>query len=408
MTTLENLLHHPAFAELSLRGQVALVTGAGRGIGRETACALARLGARLVIAELDLVSGDETAALIRRAGGEAIFVPSDVSRPDAVAGLAARAHAAFGALDILVNNAILCPVVPVVEMDLDLWDRVTAVNLRATFLTCKIFLPEMLARSHGVIVNMISSQAMPGLAAYIASKQGMNGFSQSLALEVGERGVRVIPFAPGMVDTPGIRSAAPALAPHLGISEAQLLNIPLHPAFEGLMPVEYAGAATAYLITALADEFHGEPVSGYTVLERAGIIQTAVPPREKPPTPAEAPTPPAADLHRLLDELFQILVETEAEFASMPIFVRPLARSGFKGKAGASLGDWQRLIDSLRAGAYPTADLPARLDKLASYYRGVPAETARFTRDAELLRSVEQLCHRRVALIESLENILVE
>ncbi|MEW6651740.1 MAG: SDR family oxidoreductase [Chloroflexota bacterium] len=408
MKTLDQLLNHSAFSGVSLRGQVALVTGAGRGIGRETARALARLGARLVIAELDLVSGDETASLIRRAGGEAIFVPTDVSNPDAVAALAARTHAAFGVLDILVNNAILCPVAPLVEMELGLWDRVIAVNLRAAFLTCKTFLPEMLARNRGVIVNMISSDAMPGLAAYIASKQGLNGFSQSLALEVGGQGVRVIPFGPGMVDTPGIRAAAPALAPCLGMSEAQLLSVPLHPAFDGLMPVEYAAAAAAYLIAVLADEYHGDPVNGYTVLERAGIIPAAAPPPGDAPAPAESFAPPAADLPGLLDALFQVLLETEAEFASLPVFARPLARSGFKSKAGASLTDWQRLIDSTRAGVSPAADLPARLNKLAAYYRGVPAETARFTRDRELLRSVEQLCCRRVELIESLAHSLVK
>ncbi len=407
MTLIETLLTHPAFNELSLRGRVALVTGAGRGIGRETARALARLGARLVIAELDLVNGDETASFIRRAGGEAIFIPTDVSDPDSVAELATRTHTAFGALDILVNNAILCPVAPLIEMDLDTWDRVIAVNLRAAFLTCKAFLPEMLARHSGTIVNMISSEAMPGLAAYIASKQGLSGFSQSLALEVSGQGVRVIPFGPGMVDTPGIRGVAPALAPQLGMSKTQFLNIPLHPAFEGLMPVEYAGAAAAYLIAALADEYHGEPVNGYTVLERAGIISPATLPPAKAQATDESFTP-AAGLTNLLNALFQILLETEAEFATLPIFARPLARSGFKSKAGASLADWQRLIDSLRAGASPAADLPTRLEKLSGYYRGVPAETARFTRDTELLRSVEQLSQRRVELIEALVRALVE
>ena len=77
-----------------------------------------------------------------------------------------------------------------------------------------------------------------------------------------------------MVDTPAIRNVAPQLAPRLGMSTEQFLGISLHPAFEGLMPVEYAGAATAYLIAKLADEFHGEMVTGYGVLERAGVIQS--------------------------------------------------------------------------------------------------------------------------------------
>jgi len=132
----------------------------------------------------------------------------------------------------------------------------------------------MLARKRGVILNMISAEAMPGLSAYIASKGGITGFSQSLALEVEGQGVRVIPFGPGMVDTPGIRNVAPELAPQLGIRTEQFLPMPLHPAFDGLMPAAYAGAATAYLVAKLADEFHGKIVTGYEVLERAGVIES--------------------------------------------------------------------------------------------------------------------------------------
>jgi NAD(P)-dependent dehydrogenase (short-subunit alcohol dehydrogenase family) len=199
------ILTRAGLAQNTLNKQVAIVTGAGRGIGRETARALAWLGAKVIIAELNDVLGTETRELIQKEGGEALFIHTDVSDVNSVKELATKTHKAFRTVDILVNNAILCPATLVTEMDVDLWDRVLAVNLRGTFLTCKTFLPEMLAKEHGTVVNMISTEAMPGLSAYIASKQGIAGLSQSLALEVEGQGVQVISFGPGMVDTPGSR-----------------------------------------------------------------------------------------------------------------------------------------------------------------------------------------------------------
>ncbi len=119
---------------------------------------------------------------------------------------------------------------------------------------------------------MVSAEAMPGLSAYIASKQGIVGFSQSLDLEVEASNIQVIAFAPGMVDTPGIRASAPALAPLLGMTEEQFLTTPLHAAYDGLMPPEHAGVATVYLVARLAKEAHGQVINGYEVLEKAGVL----------------------------------------------------------------------------------------------------------------------------------------
>ena len=475
MTNDRSPIEQTGLSRSALTRQVAIVTGAGRGIGRETALALAWIGARVVVAEINEPAGRAVEQEIRAAGGQAVFIACDVSESGAVDKLVTTANAAFGPVDILVNNAILCPAVGVTEMSVELWDRVVAVNLRGTFLTCRACLPAMLARRRGTIVNMVSTEAMPGLSAYIATKQGIAGFSQSLALEVGEQGVRVIPFGPGMVDTPGIRSVAPDLAPRLGLSEAQFLAVPLHPAFDGLMPADYAGAATAYLIAALADEFHGESVSGYTVLERAGLIspaplpaadrlaaqdralhpdpgarsaQPAGEPRPTgtPPTPSAAQpagTPaapdvgyaqsgqtalsadsldrsiaPAVDLCRQLTEQIAAI---EADFSRLPVFVRPLARSGFKSKAGQSLADWQRSAATLSEQAQQIHDgdsyerasfqssytrLRPRLAGLISYHQGVPAETARFSKDPALLREVTSLSQERIALIEQLRAAL--
>jgi NAD(P)-dependent dehydrogenase (short-subunit alcohol dehydrogenase family) len=405
----------------ALHDQVAIVTGAGRGIGREVARGLAWLNARVIIAEIS-EQGCETEQIIRQSGGAAHFIQCDVSDEASVAALIDQARQIYGPIDLLVNNAAHIPVASVAEMDAALWDRVMAVNLRGTFLLCKACLPDMLARGRGVIVNMVSTEAMPGLAAYIASKQGIAGFSQSLAAEVGAQGVRVIAFGPGMVDTPGIRSVSADLAPRLGMTPEQFLSVPLHPAYEGLMPPEDAGAATAYLIARLADEYHGEIVNGYQVLERAGYLQTST--GEAPIKSIAVPTTATTDLATAIaqcEQLQAVIAQTATEFDKLPIFVRPMARNGFKSKSGQSINDWLRTADQLTTSlqhiqlgdAAATqrlrTDAPRLIDllrKLIAYYHGVPAETARFTKDAEFLRQVAQQSAEREALIRSISATL--
>ncbi len=401
----------------TLAGQVAVVTGAGRGIGQEAARALAWLGAGVVIAELDEDGGRATEARIRDAGGIALFAKTDVSNAAAVDSLAERVRSAFGPVDLLINNAIFCPVVPAAEMAVETWDRVIAVNLRGAFLTCRAFLPGMLERSAGTIVNMVSTDAMPGLAAYIASKQGLVGFSQSLAAEVGDRGIKVIAFGPGMVDTPGIRDVAPDLAPQLGLTEDEFLQVPLHTAYTGLMPATHAGVATAYLVGALAEAYHGELVTGYTILERVGIIEAPlVPVVGTPTTPLGAGDPEEGSRASLNQEIAEqaralllILAQTEREFGELPVFARPMARRGFKSKSGQSLQDWMRtlseLADLAAGGSLSATSVPRyadRLEELVVYYEAVPKEMARFTKDANLLDQIAQLTRERVRVIARL------
>jgi len=407
----------------ALAGQVAVVTGAGQGIGREIAIAFARLGASVVVAEISDM-GQDTARLIEESGGKSLFVKTDVASEADVAGLAHRTRGAFGPADVLINNAILSPVAPVLEMDVALWDRVMAVNLRGTFLTCKAFLPGMLARKRGTIVNMVSTDAMPFISAYIASKQGIAGFSQSLAAEVGPEGVRVIVFVPGMVDTPGLRGAAQDLAPRLGMSRDEFLGM--------AMPAGRAALATACLVIALADEYHGEQVDGYTVLERAGLatrpgptVKAAVTPVEPAPSlrsvsdraPELGRTEALQQAVALSKQLQEVIAETAAEFNQLPVFVRPLAQRGFRSKSGQRTQDWTRTAvelagqleqmqaaDAAAGAAFRAAQprLKALLNGLLRYYHEAPAETARFTQDAEFIAHTAQVLGRREAVVRSL------
>ena len=418
MNTFPSLLHQIGLSATDCQGKTAVITGAGRGIGLACAQAFAALGARVVIAEIS-AEGEIAADNIRAAGGQAVFIRTDVSNINSVQELVEQTHQIYGLTDYLINNAIRIQAAAVLEMEPDLFDQIMAVNLRGTFLTCKSFLPDMLSRSSGVIINMVSTDAMPGLSAYIASKQGMVGFTQSLAAEISSSGVWAVPFAPGMVDTPGIRGVAPRLAPRLGLSADQLLAVSLHAAYEGLMPPEHAAAATAYLALHLAKENHGTLVNAYEVLERAGLIQpdSTDNPAKEPTVPIR--TNPEKPSHRMvmdqLNQLVQILNETDAEFNKLPVFARPLARSGFKSKSGRSIQDWRRELETSRSNlaAIPESQippdaglLPDRLTRLVVYYRGVTAETARFTRDKAVLRQIEETCQQRIAVIYELVEML--
>jgi len=404
-------------------GKIVVVTGAGRGIGRALAEAFAELGAGVVIAELT-DDGAKVNKNLRAANYKSLYVRTDVSNEGSVKNLWQATRDYFGRVDILVNNAILCPVQSVLEMDIDLWDRVVSVNLRGTFLTCKSFLPDMLSRGSGVIINMISTDAMPSLSAYIASKQGVTGFSRSLDAEVSREGVKVIALAPGMVDTPGIRNVARELAPRLGITQDEFLNVSLHSAYTGLMPVEHAAAATMVLSSRLSDEYHGQVVTGYEILERAGLIKPAAVPEAAPETANTVSTELVQKVAEFGDRLVEMLDETQAEFSRLPIFARPMAGSGFKNKAGVSIQDWkfnaaelQRHLSALAAGDAAAAEqitnLRAKLlplmPKLMEYYHGVPAETARFTRDQAFLKEVAERSAARettlMALIEGLRSL---
>jgi NAD(P)-dependent dehydrogenase (short-subunit alcohol dehydrogenase family) len=267
-------------------GKVVVVTGAGQGIGLQAARAFAALGGIVVIAEISKETGKSAEATINSEGGKAIFVQTDVADAWSVSRLALAVRSIFGPVDILVNNAMRRLSVPVMEMDEVDWDQVMAVNLRGTFLLSKTFLPEMVERKNGVILNLVSTDANPGLSADGASKQGILGFSQALALEAGPLGIKVIAFDPGMVDTPGLREIAADLAPRLGMTPEAFLSKPPHAsAYGGLLPAELAGAAMAYLVLRLANRAHGQLAKGSQILELIGLVKpTAVSPFTVPRT----------------------------------------------------------------------------------------------------------------------------
>jgi NAD(P)-dependent dehydrogenase (short-subunit alcohol dehydrogenase family) len=191
-----------------LDGKVAVVTGAGAGIGRAGAIGLARAGARVVAADLRAESAEETGRAIRDAGGEAIAVACDAGDSSSVQRMIDRAIAAFARIDVLYNNAGIAPIGEdgaVAAMAEEAWDRVIRTNLTSVFLCSKYAIPHMHSAGGGVIINTASSMAHVPLGltdAYAASKAGVAGLTRSMAASCGPLGIRVVAISPGYVDTP--------------------------------------------------------------------------------------------------------------------------------------------------------------------------------------------------------------
>ncbi|MGQ0699643.1 MAG: SDR family NAD(P)-dependent oxidoreductase [Panacagrimonas sp.] len=202
----------------TLTGKVALVTGAGSGIGQATAKLLAERGAAVLVTDINVETAAATARSIVEAGGRAESVRCDISNEDSIREAIAYAVSRFGGLDILHNNAalqdpaVLAQDADIATMDAAIWDRVMLTNVRGTMLCCKHAIPELLKRSGGSIINTSSTYGLAAfisLPAYSASKAAINSLTQHVATAYGKRGIRCNAVAPALVMTPLTASFIP-------------------------------------------------------------------------------------------------------------------------------------------------------------------------------------------------------
>lgn len=197
-----------------LKSKVAIITGAGSGIGRVTARRYAEEGAKVVVSDINPEAGNETVRLITSAGGEAIFFKADSSKPADNEALVKEAVKRYGALHIAVNNAgIGGPSAPVGEYPIDGWDKVIAINLSGVFYGMRYQLPAIEAAGGGSIVNIASILGQAGFrnsGAYVAAKHGVVGLTKSAALEYATKKVRVNSVGPGFIRTPLVEKSLDA------------------------------------------------------------------------------------------------------------------------------------------------------------------------------------------------------
>jgi len=192
-------------------GKVALVTGAGSGIGRFSALGFAAGGAKVVVSDVDEAGGAETVSMIESAGGSALFVRADVSKPEEVEAAVARAVAEFGGLNIIVNNAGIGGEANMTgDYSLEGWHKVIDINLHGVFYGMRYAIPAILASGGGSIVNISSILGLVGWGtapAYVAAKHAVSGLTKAAAVEYAQQGIRVNSVHPGFIETPLLTKA---------------------------------------------------------------------------------------------------------------------------------------------------------------------------------------------------------
>jgi len=213
-----------------LKGKVAIITGARRGMGKADALAFAKNGAKVVVSDISQEECELVVDEIKKNGGEGLAVKCDVTNEKEIKEMVKKTVDKFGKVDILVNNAGICEFKPFLELTEEEWDKTLDINLKGYFLCAQAVAKEMVKKKSGVIINIASvvmgqmGMGMAGLAHYSASKGGIAALTKTLALEFAPYNIRVNAIAPGAIDTP--MAASTKADPK--VLEATLAMIPLH------------------------------------------------------------------------------------------------------------------------------------------------------------------------------------
>ncbi|MCI0653197.1 MAG: 3-hydroxybutyrate dehydrogenase [Methylococcaceae bacterium] len=256
---------------MQMKDKVALVTGAASGIGKQIAVTFAREGAKVVIADLNLDAARTTVADIEKAGGAALALTMDVTLEHQVDDGVARIIATFGGVDVLVSNAGVQYIGPLVDLPFAQWRRILAIHLNGAFLTTRAVLRHMVrAGSGGSIIYMgsvHSKEASPLKAPYVTAKHGLIGLCKVVAKEGAAHGIRANVVCPGFVRTPLVDRQIPEQAKELGISEQEVIkNVMLKETVDG----EFTTAGDVAAVTLFLAAFPTNALTGQSVVVSHG------------------------------------------------------------------------------------------------------------------------------------------
>jgi NAD(P)-dependent dehydrogenase (short-subunit alcohol dehydrogenase family) len=374
----------------TLAGKVAVVTGAGGGIGFEAARALAWLGARVVIAEIDQDAGKNAAERITKemGAGKASFIQTDVGNEDSVANLAKLLLRTHGKVDIVLNNATVGPLGAVQDVPIQEWDFSYRANLRGPVLLARTFLPGMLKRKHGVFV-CVSSVGGAYMAPYETFKSAQIELASAIHAECESAGVIAFTIGPGFVpETPGAQKGVKEMARLLKITAEEFKEI----SAAAIISVEAAGAGFAAAI-ALASKFGGREIDSRYALRVAGIEPLEPQQENKGKTCGSEQMEQALSL---CSDARKTLAERNEEWKKLGLFQRKWIFRDFSKKAGLPVKEFLEVLGELENGlkTHKTTELSrfkTPIEKLSKYYEHLQELTKGYVKDPKVRKEQLQL-----------------
>ncbi len=400
MTDRQLVISQLGLAPNRLRGETAVISGAGGGIGYEAARSLLWLGANVVLAEVNPQTGPEAErALAAEFGLERVVcVPTDIGDEHSVEALAQAVVRRFGKVDIVLNNATVAVLGAVKEVPIEKWDASYRVNLRGPVLLARAFLPGMLGRQHGTFV-CVSSAGTAYLGAYETFKAAQVHLAETLDAELEGTGVAAFAIGPGLVPTQTAQTAVERLAPLMGLTVAEFFEMNQ----AAVLSAEEAGAGFAAAI-ALAEKFRGQEISSMQALRAACPGYGGAAEAGQPTLAADT----ARQAQNLCRAVRQTLADQAAGWQQRPLFERLWVVRDFKKVAGRPVEEWlsalQQLEAGLQAGALPALRPP--LDKLAGYYAHLADLARGYEKNAARLEDYLRHIHAWQTEVESLQTLL--
>ena len=412
------LIDNAQISRTTFNNKVAVVTGAGQGIGRETAQILAHLGAAVIIAEINNATGNATEEMIRADGGQALFIHTDIADVASMERMHAHAITNFGKVDFLINNAEAFVLKAMIDHTIEEWDHVFAVNLRSMLIGVKLFMPEMLQRKLGVIITMQSADGMPYMSAYLATKVGLRSATLSLAAEVGdESGLSIYCFGPGMVDTTSAQKAARELAPLYHVTPEEFIRL----SAPGGKMTSAEVCATGLVGTILfARDFHGQGDVHYLY----GLAKLGLDVDGEPICSTETTSEPVSTLvlnHQTLDvialnhKMEEVVCANQQEYESLSMFQKPVIKRMFQQGTGLKIEEWiahaeamSRALENGTATSQMRADYIQLVQRMIEYITKQESDARGWIKDSKQLEIALAALAERKDIAQNLCDALSE